>query len=147
MSACIWLHEEALSLSHPVFQAAPENTPAIFIWDEAYLRAQQYSLKRLVFIDECVADLGILAVDTPCGLGTADWLKLSEYQTIYIPASVNPWINTIIAEVKLHKTVHVVSAPLAFPIDSTVNFNKEHPKEYRRFYAYWRQLEKNLFAH
>ena len=143
MSACIWLHEEALSLSHPVFQAAPENTPAIFIWDEAYLRAQQYSLKRLVFIDECVADLGILAVDTPCSLGTADWLKLSEYQTIYIPASVNPWINTIIADVRTHKNVHVVPTSLAFPMDSSLDSNQE----YRRFYAYWRQLEKNLFAH
>ena len=56
----IWMHEDALTYHHPVFQAAGEagrNLRAVFVWDSAYFQLQGYSLKRLTFIYECLIDL------------------------------------------------------------------------------------------
>lgn len=56
----IWMHEDALSFHHPVFQIAGETRHkirAVFVWDSAYFARQDYSLKRLTFIYECLIDL------------------------------------------------------------------------------------------
>jgi len=53
----IWVHEDALSRNHLVFETAGENARAVFIWDSAYFERQAYSLKRLTFIYECLIDM------------------------------------------------------------------------------------------
>ena len=54
-SHAIWLHEDMLSTAHPVFEQADfknEKPLSFFIWDQEYFKAQNYSLKRLVFLYE-----------------------------------------------------------------------------------------------
>lgn len=132
MAALIWLHEEALSLTHPVFDSAPPDTQAVFIWDEAYFREQAYSLKRLVFLYECVADLGIMRVNAT----SAAWLLDSPHDKIYVPASPNPWIRGVIQAVAEQKEVCVIAAPPAFCVPAAA--------EYRRFFPFWRDVENSL---
>lgn len=54
----IWLHGDCLSPHHPAFQAYPE-APALWIWDSALLLEWRISLKRLVFIYECLLELPV----------------------------------------------------------------------------------------
>ena len=51
-NSLIWIHEDALRITHPVFKLAPNGTEALFVWDNPYFQKLDYSLKRLVFIYE-----------------------------------------------------------------------------------------------
>ncbi len=54
----IWLHGDCLSPHHPAFQAYPES-PSLWVWDSALLLEWRISLKRLVFIYECLLELPV----------------------------------------------------------------------------------------
>jgi len=54
----IWVHEDAITLDHPVSQAAGPHAQAIFIWDTEEHDRRNYSAKRRVFIYECAQDTG-----------------------------------------------------------------------------------------
>lgn len=54
----IWLHGDCLSSHHPAFQAYPEAS-ALWVWDDALLLEWRISLKRLVFIYECLLELPV----------------------------------------------------------------------------------------
>ncbi|MCU0512798.1 MAG: hypothetical protein MUE40_09525 [Anaerolineae bacterium] len=58
MQTILWIHGDNLSPQNPVFQAAP-GAPAIFVWDEALLRDWHISLKRIVFMYECLLELPV----------------------------------------------------------------------------------------
>jgi len=55
----VWVHGDNLSPHSAAFQAAP-GAPAIFVWDDALLEGWQISLKRIVFIYECLLELPIV---------------------------------------------------------------------------------------
>lgn len=47
-----WLHDEMLS---PAWLR--DDTPAVFVFDEAWIAAERLSLKRIVFLYECLLEL------------------------------------------------------------------------------------------
>ncbi|MEG4118028.1 hypothetical protein QUA43_11195, partial [Microcoleus sp. N9_B4] len=60
----IWLHGDCLSPEGPAFQAHPE-APAIWVWDDALIDEWQLSLKRMVFIYECLLELPVVIPHIP----------------------------------------------------------------------------------
>ena len=52
----VWLTAESLGDADPALAAHP-GLPAVFVFDEPYLRSTPVSGKRLVFLAECLADL------------------------------------------------------------------------------------------
>lgn len=54
----IWVHADNLHPRQAAFQAAPD-APALFVWDDELLRQWAISLKRVVFIYECLLDLPV----------------------------------------------------------------------------------------
>jgi deoxyribodipyrimidine photo-lyase len=52
----VWLTAESLGDADPALAAWPDR-PAVFVFDEPYLRSTPVSGKRLVFLAECLADL------------------------------------------------------------------------------------------
>jgi len=71
----IWVHEDALTYHHPVFEVAAEADKAaraIFVWDATYFERQNYSLKRLTFIYECLVDLRKQESETPIEIFCGD---------------------------------------------------------------------------
>lgn len=129
----IWLHEEALRITHPVFKAAPEGTKAVYVWDDNYFRQANYSLKRLIFIYETLCEL---PVDIIHGT-TLDVVRELTPSTLYIPTTNNPLIVTIIDSLKA-----------AFPaaaVEDEAFANIKKPSEFRRFFQYWNKVEKTAF--
>ena len=55
----IWVHGDCLSPNGPAFQAVPD-APALFVWDDALLKEWEISLKRVVFIYECLLELPVV---------------------------------------------------------------------------------------
>jgi hypothetical protein len=129
----IWLHEEALRITHPVFRAAPVDTKAIYIWDDTFLRRANYSLKRLVFIYEtlCELPIDIIQGDT---MSVIYELKPSD---LCVPAAHNPLLIERISRVaSAFKVTHVVDDVFAY-IKGTADT--------KRFFQYWNKAEKTAF--
>lgn len=54
----IWVHGDCLSPKNPALQEYP-HAPALWVWDDALLEEWQISLKRIVFIYECLLELPV----------------------------------------------------------------------------------------
>ena len=52
----LWVHTDSLNPKSPMFQAHPD-APSIFIWDAAWLLEERITLKRIVFIAECLVEM------------------------------------------------------------------------------------------
>lgn len=55
----VWIHGDSLSSYNPALVAYAE-APAVFIWDEQLLEAWKISLKRIMFIYECLLELEVV---------------------------------------------------------------------------------------
>ena len=54
----VWVHEEALGPANPALEDHP-NAPALFVFDEQWIREQRISRKRLGFLYECCLELPV----------------------------------------------------------------------------------------
>jgi hypothetical protein len=54
----VWVHGDCLSPYSPALRAYP-GAPALFVWDDELLAAYRLSLKRIVFITECLLELPV----------------------------------------------------------------------------------------
>ena len=129
----IWLHEEALRSTHPVFTAAPKGTKAIFIWDDEYLRQLDYSLKRLVFIYETLCDLPI---DILRG-DTVSIIKETAPSLLYIPETNKPHLISIVGNLKSVATIEMIQD------ETFVTMTKS--SDLKRFFPYWNAAQKTAF--
>lgn len=58
-STIVWVHGDNLNPGGPAPAAYP-GAPAIWVWDDELLRAWRISLKRVVFIYECLLELPVV---------------------------------------------------------------------------------------
>ncbi|MFN8692832.1 MAG: hypothetical protein ACK5XX_00285 [Holosporales bacterium] len=131
----IWIHDEALRRSHPVFKVAPVAAKAVFVWDDDYFKESGYSLKRLVFIAEALSELGVTVVRGD----TKDVFRSFAPSMLYIPVSANPLIRKRVEALKtIMPTTLVEDEPFAV-------INK--PETIKRFFQYWKKAEKSVFLH
>lgn len=128
-NSLIWLHEDALRLSHPIFTHAPANCEVIFIWDDSYLQKANYSLKRLVFLYETLCELPLIMLRG----GTFDILSCHAATQLYIPESPNPWINLVCKQLTPTKEVTRIGDEPFVRVKSQ--------KDARRFHQYWNKVE------
>jgi len=135
MSALIWLHEDALRGDHPVFKAAGEDAEAVFVWNDAYFKSEGYSLKRLVFIYELLADLNVTCIQGE----TAQVLEgYSQGRDIFIPETPNPYFKAIISELRDNHNVTVAAdVPLVIVPDDV---------DLRRFFRFWNKAKKSALS-
>ncbi|MDX2075108.1 MAG: hypothetical protein SFZ02_01650 [bacterium] len=59
MNTIIWIHGDNLSPYNPALLEG-KNAPALFVWDEKLLTEWHISLKRIVFIYECLLELPVI---------------------------------------------------------------------------------------
>lgn len=128
----IWLHPEALRMTHPVFEIAPAGTRAIFVWDDACLQSANYSLKRLIFLYEslCRLQVEILQGDT------CEIIQTIHPTLLYAPASHHPLWASLMKK-------FAVSVPVEIIADAPFSALSAHVAE-RRFFRYWNKAEKSV---
>ncbi|AZB72146.1 hypothetical protein [Synechococcus elongatus] len=54
----VWIHGDDLSPQNPALLRYPQ-APALWVWDDQLLQEWQISLKRIVFIYECLLELPV----------------------------------------------------------------------------------------
>ncbi|HRF95569.1 MAG TPA: hypothetical protein PLZ51_10255, partial [Aggregatilineales bacterium] len=59
MNTIVWVHGDNLSPYNPALLEG-KNAPALFVWDEKLLTEWHISLKRIVFIYECLLELPVI---------------------------------------------------------------------------------------
>jgi hypothetical protein len=136
MSRLIWLHEDCLRATHNVLAHAPD-TKAVFIWDDAYMNAMHYGLKRRVFIYESLCEL---PVDIYAG-DTQTLLAGFGAQEIITGKTPNPALKEIMNGLHAQDGVKVTTladAPFV---------QMDSPPDLRRFFKYWNKAKKQAFLY
>lgn len=130
MSAIIWVHWEALSEDHPVFSAAPQDAQRIFVWDAEDLARRDWSLKRCVFVLECLDEMDVEIVEGRPSQVLND-LKPS---SVFTAASPDPYIRDEIARIEADVPV-IKAEPFASVPDNV---------DMKRFFRYWNKAKKTV---
>lgn len=55
----VWVHDDALRPTNPALAANPDAS-AIFVFDNTYLAERKISLKRVMFMYECLLELPVI---------------------------------------------------------------------------------------
>lgn len=133
----IWVHGEALSPHNPALQAHP-GAPAVFVFDDALLSEWGISLKRLVFMYECLLDM---PVDIRRGEVVAELLACAQMhhaQRLITTASPSPRFAAYCQQVRRTLPVEVLEGP-AF-------IQPTRPLDLKRFSRYWQAAQRWAFT-
>jgi len=107
------------------------DASAVFVFDSQQIEREQWGLKRLVFLYECIpTGVSILKGDTVS--------LLANYDEVVTEESPDPWIRGCIEA--LHSKVTVVPAP-AF-----ANLRACSASDLKRFSRYWKKVESQVLA-
>lgn len=134
MKRIFWLHDESLSIPA---QANAEDI-LVFLWHNDYFRQQAWSLNRLVFIYETLCRLPVTVyAGNPSEL--LQTIKNEQsVSDIYVQTPLNPLLKAEIKQVSQQHQLKQYEAEKMVD-DSLI-------KPCKRFYAYWQQIEPQLFS-
>lgn len=127
----VWVHEDALRQSHPVFSAAGA-AKAYFVWDNDYFKQQNYTAKRLLFIYECLLEMDVTIIE---GETESVLRELSEGR-IYTAKTINPYFKTILENLSRESEIHITPDELfsQIPYDTDMG----------RFFRFWNKGRKSM---
>jgi hypothetical protein len=132
----IWVHGDCLSPEGPAFQAYPE-TPAIWVWDDTLIEEWQLSLKRIVFIYECLLELPVVIRRGDAAAEVLAFAKEGGAGRVVTAESPSPRFQDICREIKRSIPVEVL------PPEPFVRYSGYI--DLKRFSRYWRVAEKYVF--
>lgn len=134
--AVVWVHGDALSPENPALQAEPAM-PAIFVWDEELLRSQAISLKRVVFIYECLLELPVTIRRGDVAQQVAAFAREHGAGRVCTSSSPAPRFHQIAARLDQQFAVKIYpQAPF---------FDYDRPLDLRRFSRYWQVAQRYVF--
>lgn len=132
----IWVHGDCLSPYGPALAAYPE-APALFVWDDALLDEWAISLKRIVFIYECLLDL---PVTIRRGDIVTELLMFAEEHSaarIVTAESPSPRFRGIVKALERTLPVEVL------PVEPFLDYDGK--LDLKRFSRYWRTAQRYVF--
>lgn len=138
VSAVVWVHADCLNPNQTPLKDNAQ-APALFVWDDALLARRALSLKRVVFIYECLL---ALPVTIRRGAVAAELIAFAREQgadEVVTVASVSPGFGRISRALEAAGLVVTAVAPPPFvSLDETPDL--------RRFSRYWRTARPALQA-
>ncbi len=133
----VWVHGDCLSPENPALQEYP-NSPAIWVWDDALLQEWQISLKRIVFIYECLLELPVTIRRGNVAAEVVAFAKEHEADGVATAASPSPRFETICNDIEdAGLEVEVWSPDPFVDYDGYIDL--------KRFSRYWRKAQQYVF--
>ncbi|GAB4510340.1 MAG: hypothetical protein OHK0046_06970 [Anaerolineae bacterium] len=133
----IWIHGDNLNPQSVVFDEAPD-APAIFVWDDALLAQWRLSLKRVVFMYECLLEMPVVIRRGDVGAEVAAFALEHGAGRIITTRSPSP---------RFRATCKRVAA--AMPSGSRLEVLRETPfvdyegyLDLKRYSRYWNKVKK-----
>ncbi len=134
----VWVHGDCLSPKNPALQTYP-NAPAIWVWDEKLLEEWQISLKRIVFIYECLLELPVTIRRGDVAAEVVAFAKEHGADGVATVDSPSPRFETICDDIEAASSLELeVRSPKPF-----VNYNGYI--DLKRFSRYWRVAQQYVF--
>lgn len=130
--AILWIHGEALGPANPALQAHP-GRPALFVFDEALIREQGISLKRLGFLYECLLELPVTIRQGDVAEQVLAFAREHGADGVITSAAVDPRFQTIRSAIACELPVEVLEPEPFVALDT--------PADLARFSRYWRKAE------
>jgi hypothetical protein len=124
----IWVHGDCLSPQNPALRAYP-GAPALFVWDDELLATYQLSLKRIVFITECLLELPVRIFRGDVAEAVLTFAADHEADAIVTTESPSPRFAVISRRLTNNLPL------LVLPIEPFVTART--PLDLRRFSRYW----------
>jgi len=142
MADLVWIHEDALRATHPVFDAASDGARAIFIWDSARFDAAFIGSKRRLFIYQTLVEMD---VDIIAGK-TADILSsraaCEDVSRLVVAETPNPAIHAALATVRRTCPDLQIDTIAETPFVSLAA-----TPDLGRFFRYWNKAKKSALRH
>ena len=130
MSAVVWVHWDAVSVDHPVMKAAPHEARRLFILDAQEIARRDWSLKRCVFLLECLEDMNLEIVEGQ----PSDILNSLKPSQVFTASSSDPYILKQVREIDGEVSVIQPKPFVALPDDVDM----------KRFFRYWTKAKKSV---
>jgi hypothetical protein len=126
-SRLFWLHDEALRKP----EAYQPGDRLVYLWDPHYVAQQAWSLKRRVFIYECLVALQAeIYVGQPAEFWLA-FLAQTPDQTVYVAGALDPLLQAWLASCPSEVPLVAGSNPSHFLLPDL------HPTRLKRFSHFW----------
>jgi deoxyribodipyrimidine photo-lyase len=132
----IWVHGESLSPQQPALTAYPD-APAVWVWDDNLLSQWRISLKRIVFLYECLLELPVTIQRgdvVACLIIAAQEAQRKQIVTTFSPS---PRFHQIITALR--------GAGLQVIVLPSDAFVPDRAYDLKRFSRYWRQAQPYAF--
>lgn len=133
----IWVHGDCLSPANPALARYPE-APAIFVFDDELIDGLGISLKRLVFIYECLLEMPVTIRRGDVAAEVTGFAGAHCADRVITTASPSPRFRTIKSAIERSLPVEVM------PVEQLVNYGGE--LDLGRFSRYWRTAEPFAFG-
>jgi hypothetical protein len=134
----VWVHGDCLSPKNPALLEYP-NAPAIWVWDDALLEEWKISLKRIVFIYECLLELPVTIRRGDVAAEVIAFAKEQGADGIVAAESPSPRFNTICNAIEDALSIEIeVWTPEPF-------VDYEGYIDLKRFSRYWRVAQQYVF--
>lgn len=108
MRSIVWIHADCLRRDCAAFREYP-TVPALFVWDDVVLRGYGLSLKRMVFLYECLLDLDVAIYRGDVATEVRAFAVLHAATTIVTMGTPAPRFATIVADLRTTHTVAVLA--------------------------------------
>jgi deoxyribodipyrimidine photo-lyase len=128
----LWIHGEALGPANPALQAHP-GQPAVFVFDEALIREQAISLKRLGFLYECLLELPVSIRKGDVAEQVLAFAREHQADGVITSTAVDPRFEIIRSAIAHALPITVLTPEPFVELDTPANL--------QRFSRYWRQAE------
>lgn len=133
----VWVHGDCLNPQNPALQEYP-NTPAIWVWDDALLKEWQISLKRIVFIYECLLELPVTIRRGNVATAVVAFAKEHGADGVATAQSPSPRFEAICNDIEnAGLEVEVWSSDPFVDYDGYIDL--------KRFSRYWRKAQQYVF--
>ena len=128
----VWVHEEALGHANPALEDHP-NAPALFVFDEQWIREQRISRKRLGFLYECCLELPVTIRKGNVVSEVINFARRHGADGIVSSGAVDPRLQRVAAEIDRELPLWI--------LDGEPFVDLPKPPRLGRFSRYWRDAE------
>jgi hypothetical protein len=132
MKTVVWVHDECLNPQSAALRKYA-GAPAVFVWDEAMLAEEEWSLKRIGFVYECLLELPVSIRRGRVAEEVRRFAREHGAERIAASGFVSPRLGRIARELG---GVEVVEEPAFVEAGGRLDL--------RRFSRYWARVERRL---
>ncbi|MDX2159865.1 MAG: hypothetical protein SF162_00930 [bacterium] len=136
-SVIVWVHGDALSPTNPALEEFP-GAPAVFVWDDALLRRYGTSLKRIVFMYECLLEMPVTLLRGDVAAQVIAFAQAHDAARVVTTDSPSPHFESILTRIEQVYPVEVIVPDELIDDDVHLDLGS--------FSRYWRTAQKYAFG-